>query len=179
MHGIPTTFNHNNMRSRLEAKWACMFEKLGWKYIYEPFDLDGWIPDFLITGKKKVFVEVKPFIEFKEWEQEIKTIESALRKANMIEDYLLLGANIGTNEVYSDTGSLGYYAQECQGCWDVQTNSIFYSKEKYGMEHAYMDYTCPITGLKVQDDGGERLTLDQLENAFKECGNEVQWKPNR
>lgn len=50
-----------NFRSRLEAKWAAFFDICGWKWIYEPFDLDGWAPDFLIkTPHCNVLVEVKP-----------------------------------------------------------------------------------------------------------------------
>jgi hypothetical protein len=45
---IPTTYNGVQFRSRLEAKWAAFFDLLGWRWHYEPLDLDGWIPDFLI-----------------------------------------------------------------------------------------------------------------------------------
>lgn len=46
-------------RSRLEATWAAFFDVCGIKWVYEPFDLPGWSPDFLILDT--VFVEVKPF----------------------------------------------------------------------------------------------------------------------
>jgi hypothetical protein len=45
---IPTIYNGVQFRSRLEAKWAAFFDLLGWHWHYEPLDLDGWIPDFLI-----------------------------------------------------------------------------------------------------------------------------------
>jgi hypothetical protein len=57
--GIPTLYRGVQYRSRLEAKWAAMFDLLGWEYQYEPFDLEGWIPDFLLT-RAKVLIEVKP-----------------------------------------------------------------------------------------------------------------------
>lgn len=60
MQGIPTMHGGRKYRSRLEAKWACFFDLLGWKYEYEPFDLDGWIPDFILIGKTPTLVEVKP-----------------------------------------------------------------------------------------------------------------------
>ena len=60
--GIPTKYNHCQFRSRLEAKWAAFFDLVGWKWEYDPFDLNGWIPDFLLIGtREKVLVEVKPF----------------------------------------------------------------------------------------------------------------------
>lgn len=62
--GIPTTFRGTNFRSRLEARWAAFFDLVGWSWIYEPMDLGGWIPDFLvdIDGAHPFLVEVGPCI---------------------------------------------------------------------------------------------------------------------
>lgn len=58
---IPTEYAGVNFRSRLEARWAAFFDLCGWKWDYEPFDLDGWAPDFLIkTEITDVLVEIKP-----------------------------------------------------------------------------------------------------------------------
>ena len=64
MHAsIPTTYRGIRFRSRLEAKWATVFDLLGWSWEYEPLDLNGWIPDFLIrTASKPILVEVKPIL---------------------------------------------------------------------------------------------------------------------
>lgn len=43
---IRTKYNNTWFRSRLEARWAAVFDTLGWRWNYEPFDLNGWIPDF-------------------------------------------------------------------------------------------------------------------------------------
>lgn len=59
---IPTTYAGINFRSRLEAKWAAFFDLAGFEWEYEPFDLDGWTPDFLLRLKLcNVLCEVKPF----------------------------------------------------------------------------------------------------------------------
>lgn len=59
----PTIYNDILFRSRLEARWAAFFDLLGFKYDYEPVDLVGWSPDFLLRGKNSnIFIEVKPFI---------------------------------------------------------------------------------------------------------------------
>lgn len=61
---IPTKYDHVVFRSRLEATWAAFFDRLGWSWEYEPYDLDGWVPDFLIKGKyREMLVEVKPTLE--------------------------------------------------------------------------------------------------------------------
>jgi hypothetical protein len=62
----PTVYGGKMMRSKLETKWAMLFDFFGWEWRYEPFTLDGWIPDFEIktnTGQN-LLVEVKPFDPF-------------------------------------------------------------------------------------------------------------------
>lgn len=47
-------------RSRIEARWAYVFDKLDWKWEYEPIDLKNYIPDFIISFPKgKLLVEIK------------------------------------------------------------------------------------------------------------------------
>lgn len=58
---IPTSYAGVNFRSRLEARWAAFFDLCGWRWDYEPFDLDGWAPDFKLTmGCVVALAEVKP-----------------------------------------------------------------------------------------------------------------------
>jgi hypothetical protein len=60
-HSIPTTgIQGIRFRSRIEAQWAEMFTKLGWEWEYEPIDLNGYIPDFIIKFPyEHLLVEVK------------------------------------------------------------------------------------------------------------------------
>lgn len=59
-YAIETRYQGYRFRSRLEARWAAFFDQLGWRWEYEPYDENGWIPDFLILGVKPLLVEVKP-----------------------------------------------------------------------------------------------------------------------
>ena len=59
IHAIPTTYAGINFRSRLEAKWACAFDLMCLPWVYEPIDLNGWIPDFAV-GRGRTLVEIKP-----------------------------------------------------------------------------------------------------------------------
>ena len=67
----PTMYNGRLYRSRLEARVAAYFELREWEFEYEPFDLKGWSPDFLIksgmfnlepgiSNPVQTLVEVKP-----------------------------------------------------------------------------------------------------------------------
>lgn len=55
----PTAYAGVLFRSKLEATWARFFDVIGVAWEYEPTQLDGWIPDFLINGWW--LAEVKPF----------------------------------------------------------------------------------------------------------------------
>lgn len=52
--GIPTLFDGIEYRSRLEARWAAWFTRLGWDFTYEPFDGHGYVPDFLVKADRGV-----------------------------------------------------------------------------------------------------------------------------
>jgi hypothetical protein len=65
---IPTWYKGRKYRSRLEAKWQIMFDKLGWEAQYEPSQINGYNPDFTIRSfsnfypNKIIIVEVKPSV---------------------------------------------------------------------------------------------------------------------
>lgn len=64
MSAIPTKYKGVQFRSRLEARWACLFDLLGWNWEYEPIDLDGYIPDFIVQFNRPILFEVKPILEW-------------------------------------------------------------------------------------------------------------------
>lgn len=65
MNAIPTRYAGVQFRSRLEAKWAAMFDLLGFTWEYEPIDLNGYIPDFVLpVGEQPLLVEVKPILNW-------------------------------------------------------------------------------------------------------------------
>jgi len=58
---IPTLYKGVRLRSRLEARWACVFDQVYWDWEYEPFDAKGYIPDFIIRRRiGNYIVEIKP-----------------------------------------------------------------------------------------------------------------------
>jgi len=62
-NGIPTLYSNIMYRSRIEAKWAYIFDKLNFKHHYEVIDMNYYIPDFIISTKcntiKNLMIEVK------------------------------------------------------------------------------------------------------------------------
>lgn len=89
--GIPTTYQGILFRSRVEARWAAMFDRLGWHWQYEPLDLDGYIPDFLVSmGGARILVEIKHSPDDEELAKAKMKIESSgwHGEAMILVDYL-------------------------------------------------------------------------------------------
>ena len=72
----PTEYKGVMFRSRLEARYAAFFDLVGWEWDYEPHDLSGWIPDFLVkfkcpckycSGVHSLYAEVKPYEDLKDF----------------------------------------------------------------------------------------------------------------
>lgn len=86
----PTTYNGYLFRSKLEAKWAVFFDRLGVSYQYEPeaflckdgsqYTPDFYLPDSYLrsSNRKGLYLEIKPF-EFTDNKYE-KRISSAFGK---------------------------------------------------------------------------------------------------
>lgn len=76
---IETRYKGHLFRSQLEATWAAFFDLCGWQWEYEPFTLNGWLPDFALIGKEKtILVEVKPVFSFpREVAEKIENVESS------------------------------------------------------------------------------------------------------
>ena len=91
MNAIETTYNGVTFRSRLEARWAVLFDVIGWNWTYEPFDALGYIPDFLIKGERPMLVEVKPAATILDLSVHVNRLKDALQDWN--HDVLLLGAS--------------------------------------------------------------------------------------
>lgn len=95
-----TKYNGVLFRSRLEATWAAFFDLCGIKWVYEPFDLPGWSPDFLIA--ETIVVEVKPFTK-PDSEIADKMLNAAISGLNNNYTLLMLGVSPASNR------TLGWY----------------------------------------------------------------------
>jgi len=117
---IETKYRGMLFRSRLEARWAAFFDRAGWHWEYEPFDLSGWVPDFAIRApsgpaRKPVLVEVKPILEMHG--PTIKRIERAISASGLDYEALLLGSSIVTDNMqrYAYVGWLGEHDLDDNG----------------------------------------------------------------
>lgn len=180
---IPTAYAGVNFRSRLEARWAAFFDLCGWEWDYEPFDLDGWAPDFLLRGKVPALVEVKP-VSFnagqktdKHKERLVTQARAAAGKAFRVggsSERIVVG--LGPFEVCSGEWALGVFAH--QRMWDDADVALLYRGVRTTLDYASMEgsFQYRIGGQSDGDHHLKQLTDDTPEVMWRTAGNAVQWQ---
>lgn len=175
--GIPTLYNGTEYRSRLESKWACFFDLCGWKHQYEPFDLDGWIPDFVLYGKREILVEVKPFSSFEEFDP-AKYMKAKLGTEKENNEILLLGSTIHKLDDFQDAAFIGWLGEKYDDSEDCFGEAVMNRwNGVYGFIHADGSWEDRITGLY---DGDHYLALppyEEINKLWGRSGNSVKWTP--
>lgn len=108
---IETKYKGHRFRSRLEARWAVFFDKMGWEWSYEHegFDLPSgyYLPDFYFRDID-LYAEVKP-VDFNRKEltkcfelSMMSTLDNGVHSGNVI---LLVGLpEFKTYDMVSDGG---------------------------------------------------------------------------
>lgn len=177
MNAIPTKYAGVQFRSRLEARWAAFFDLLEWKWEYEPFDLDGYIPDFVLSFTRPLLVEVKPIVD---WSDPCAN-EAALKieHSGWTHEAIIVGAGLHATE-FGDR-QLGRFALEDVFSDSVSTSSIpvepficgicgrpsFCSQEQ--------SYRCRVSGC-YDGDGHKNPDDERFISHWREAGNRVQWR---
>jgi hypothetical protein len=189
---IPTIYAGVQFRSRLEAKWAAFFDLCGWGWDYEPFDLDGWAPDFMLKGKIKTLVEVKP-INFAQTETGAMTqakaqAAKAFKTASAVcenkpsgplspppqYEIIVIGNGPFENE---GSWSLGVMALEkMMGHHDVA--DLFFGRlNRLDYAARCGSYQYRIGGEHDGDHHLSRISDTTPQDVWREACNIVQWKP--
>lgn len=194
---IRTDFRSRTYRSLLEAKWASFFNLLDWEFEYEPYELEGWIPDFALIGqadgkRTSILVEVKPVVELP------KTIceEMEMAAPSHIE-LLLLGTSPFKGQMnHAQLGWIGE-ATWADGPPDEETEvpDQFYTRKRWWQEAMFARFEgqprigiCPAEGrfndrISGQYDGGgwgsDEAPFFEIEQLWNKACNRVQWNPRR
>lgn len=177
-----TTYNGVNFRSILEARWAAFFDLVGWEWKYEPFEINGKVPDFVLYVNNKtqyatnqIIVEIKPSIFIDD-----KFKRELLSKYNNIKAHiLLLDENPFFINEYSDLISIGYLSQYLE-----QEHNEFYDAELkpyFDIGSNYMLFdgifgNCPIDLRKCFIDVNDKKEHKLLIHLWNVAQNIVQFK---
>ena len=178
MDAIPTTYKGITFRSRNEARWAAFFDLLKWQWEYEPFDLKGYIPDFVIRFKHyPLLIEVKHETDFKALESHDALDKIA--RSGWDKEALIVGAALFEERYTSDKRAcLGVLAQFMAGesvvtsggdlifCSHCNTNSV---------NSDIQSFHCRNCGFN--DGGNHASAVSNARTLWGEAQSIVQWKP--
>ena len=107
--GIPTIGARGlQFRSRLEAQWSFVFTELNWNWEYEPYDLNGYIPDFIVVfpNGNELLIEVKCIMNVWDNEKECKNYIDKIFNSGWKKMFMIVGANVGLGK-HSENGGNG------------------------------------------------------------------------
>lgn len=168
--GIPTQYKGVRFRSRLEARWAVLFDSLGWPWAYEPTDLSWYIPDFVLRfDAGPIAVEVKPEIEL----PALSTYAARVVQAGWSRELLVLGAVlfdrdvVGINGEPIDGGETILGPAQVFRCIDCGNVSLL------NEDHSYR---CRVAGCYGGNAHVGALEHGELAALWASAGNRVQWK---
>lgn len=186
--GIPTLFKGIEYRSLHEAKWAVFMFLIGWEATYEPFEGDGYIPDFIVHGESAFFLEVKPAVTKKDYEDEVPKVEKGLLRYK--KDALIVGAHplrgpvsdYGWGNEHPSAGWMGeffgsdeYNPQEGFS-WDPGAWTQCGKCGAYAIFHTVQTYTCRPCGHYFGDHYLRHPDVASLEDAWAEATNAAKYR---
>lgn len=180
MKSIPTKYNGTQFRSRLEARWAAFFDLLNWRWEYEPFDCDGWIPDFQLFGaQQQMLVEVKPTVEL------LPDIIAEMERVAPKNTYAMMLA--GSSIESEILGSAGWIR-----CFDPNTHQEWLSRSIWQnkFDRSKFDMIIESVGPNSnpsgffwrenfrtgEESGWDVYTGEVVQKLWREAGNRVQWR---
>lgn len=150
MKAYPTKYAGTQFRSRLEARWAAFFDVMKWPWEYEPLDLNGYIPDFIIDEPEspRMLVEVKPALKLTDYEAAQRKIDRSGWKG--------LAATVGAKIGQAYDGNVAEWA-DCSwlGMWRTAPGRK--PKEWIWEPWTHLSHETNIA-------------------AWREAGNRVQWR---
>lgn len=174
MSGIPTIGVRGiQFRSRIEAQWAYIFENFGWNWDYEPIDLDGYIPDFIIIfNDEKILIEIKGDTNI--WKN-YKEHEEKIKKSGWKKKFAILGSVYKICENFNDdcpnVGKV-FYIRCDNNEW--VNDDIIIRKEKRNLWNFGGDlYVYDICGGYWKDTIETKKDFSTL---WVKAKNSVQWK---
>ena len=148
---------------------------LGWDWEYEPFDLDGYIPDFQLTGFDGTpILEVKPAVRVSELEESVPKIKAS----GWAGDWLIVGATQWTVSPpkWGKSPGIGSFGE----VWSQAVFAYCRRCEAFSIAFLVLGTTWGCSRCRSQGEFSPGDLLDEDDWAWrtywKDAGNEVQWR---
>jgi hypothetical protein len=177
--GVPTEYGGRTYRSRLEARWAVFFDLLHWPFEYEPFDLSGYIPDFILGFRRgDLLVEVKPAMRYEELQRNARKI----CLSGWHKDFMVVGAKLWWADDAHPWTSMGLLS-----LWDTESNDGWQPPDRASVHRCRLcrqislhlesgEWSCIQCGASEAGRYIERLATNELEAMWVEAGNTTRWQ---
>lgn len=185
---IRTPYAGLTFRSRIEAKWAVMFDKLDWKWEYEPLDLDGYIPDFVLQFHEPLLVEVKAELSLRELNAHTDKVE----RSGWQHEALIVGASPALKTLHPFEArspgdsfgllgerphDLGDDGEDIQREWD--TAVLFHCGicERTSLRSAGGSFQCRLNGCASHGGDSHDFPIDfDLDAMWRSVHDRTAWK---
>jgi hypothetical protein len=169
-----TEYAGHLFRSSLEATWAAFFDQLKWPWVYEPYELKGYIPDFVIKWKHPLLVEVKPEYGLSGLRSHTEKIE----KSGWDGEALIVGADWCSTELSPgyDAPAIGLLAErggdrdQCDFDFAWDAGAWTECGHSFGLTHSVMTYGCRSCGAKYKEFGWVDPDSPQAEDLKRRWG---------
>jgi hypothetical protein len=177
---IPTVYRGVEYRSRLEAKWSCLFDQIGWQHTYEPLDGSRYVPDFAIHGPAPLMIEVKPAITEADFDAPLDKVTLGLFE-HWEHDVMVVGADPlpqlhGCCRRHPPAGLLGVFSDvPAEPVWMFDTGNWYSCAVCGGL--AVCHRRRPFRGRPcghVGDDNAGPVDVD-IRGMWGEAANRVKW----
>jgi hypothetical protein len=192
MKAILTRYEGVNYRSMLEARWAAWFQLVGWPAHYEPFELAGYIPDFILDFPYPLLVEVKPTRDC------VGPAAQRIVDSGWGGEFLIVTSmpTFGSCPEAPNWASFGWLEGDLPephatnySTWQAHSSSAYaclaiggsLPKGHVCLRHGLCSYRCRVGGCGV-DNWKEAQDPDVAQYAkrlWAEAGNLVQWRGSR
>jgi len=165
MTPLLTVYNGVTYRSRLEARWAVVFESFGWSYVYEPEGFehmgDKYLPDFWVD-ELNAYLAVKPVCMNKGLRSGLA--KDLARQSEMIAcgllHYTIEGAPlIGRHRIYVGKEGIPAKIADCRGCDGIS----YVGEDEWGS----LTVECCDTDRRPETESSPR-TQSAFESAMRE-----------
>lgn len=174
-YGIPTEYRGIRFRSRTEARWAAFFDMLPWPWVYEPIDLSGYIPDYILRFEHAdLLVEVKPATSAEDPMMEDAKLK--IDESGWGDEALLLGAFPFDLDEHTAQPVIGLMRSQDRGVWIWDEARAFWclSCGRPSLLNAAGSWHCRQCGA---GDGNAHVgNVEPLAGLWAEAANRVQWR---
>lgn len=177
--GIPTDYSEITFRSRLEAQWAAFMDILGIDWDYEPFDCDGWIPDFIIKGSQPLLIDVKPVANVPDCVQYFRKIKDSKPPYPFAVVGLgALGEKHAGSEIFGAVWGSWPDSENQGDDYDIFHFAECHKCKKYTWACIWGSYQCRRCG-HYDGDNTTAWGEGEVSSAWNQAKNLVRWEPKR